>query len=402
MSAVPAGPAPAGQGTVLIVDDDEDVRFVVASILEEAGFGVEQAANGRRGLELASERAYDAVVSDIRMPDMDGLQLLEQLRQRDLDLPVVLLTGGPAVESAMRAVELGAFRYLLKPVSAGDLGETLERAVRAGRVARWERAALQGERSAPSQRAELEACFERALDTLWLAVQPIVRAGDGSLFALEALVRSGEPLLAAPAALLAAAERLGRLEQLGCAIRARAATIPLPDGALLFVNVHPSDLASDDLLSATAPLAARAGSVVLEVTEGASPAQVPELRARLARLRALGYRIALDDLGAGYAGLGSFAILEPHVAKLDMSIVRGVDREAPRRRLVTSLIDLCRGLGTLLVAEGVETEGERACLRELGCDLLQGFLVGRPAPAGAACGPAGVVARVSCGSPGPS
>ena len=369
------------RGSVLVVDDDPDVRFTVSSILEEAGFEVDTAAHGREGLERLAARAYEAVVSDIRMPDMDGLQLLRQLRERDLDLPVVLMTGGPGIETAIQAVEYGAYRYLLKPVSAEDLVATLERASSLGRVARWKREALGHlgrDDLALGDLATLEGRFAQALAALWLAGQPIVRAADGSLFAIEVLVRSRSPRLETPADLFGAAERLGRVEELGRAIRSLAAGVPLPPGALLFVNINPSDLLSADLLSAAAPLSARAGAVVLEVTERATLERVPDLRRRVADLRALGYRIALDDLGAGYAGLTSFASLEPQVAKLDMSIVQGLDHDDTRRRLVASMVQLCRDLDIRLVAEGVETEGERAVLIELGCELLQGYLLGRP------------------------
>jgi EAL domain-containing protein (putative c-di-GMP-specific phosphodiesterase class I) len=86
----------------------------------------------------------------------------------------------------------------------------------------------------------------------------------------------------------------------------------------------------------------------------------------------------VDDLGAGYAGLTSFAALEPDVVKLDMALVRGVDREPIKHRLVGSMTRLCRDLGILVVAEGVETSAEKEALQELGCDLLQGYLFGRP------------------------
>jgi EAL domain-containing protein (putative c-di-GMP-specific phosphodiesterase class I) len=119
--------------------------------------------------------------------------------------------------------------------------------------------------------------------------------------------------------------------------------------------------------------------VILEVTERSSFARVPELRDRIKVLRELGYRIAVDDLGAGYAGLTSFAALEPEVVKLDMALVRGVDHEPIKRRLVGSMARLCRELGILVVAEGVETPAERDVLVDLGCDLLQGYLFGRPA-----------------------
>ena len=123
-----------------------------------------------------------------------------------------------------------------------------------------------------------------------------------------------------------------------------------------------------------------ASRVVLEVTEREALDGIPDLRERVRSLRSLGYRLAVDDLGAGYAGLSSFAVLEPDIVKIDMSLVRAVDREPLKSRLIDSIVTLCRDLGPLVVAEGIETSAERSVLVELGCDLLQGYLIGRPRP----------------------
>ena len=86
----------------------------------------------------------------------------------------------------------------------------------------------------------------------------------------------------------------------------------------------------------------------------------------------------IDDLGAGYAALSSLASLQPEVVKLDMSLVRGVDRQPIKRRLVASLQTLGEPLGLTVIAEGVETNAERDTLVSIGCDLFQGFLFARP------------------------
>jgi EAL domain-containing protein (putative c-di-GMP-specific phosphodiesterase class I) len=118
--------------------------------------------------------------------------------------------------------------------------------------------------------------------------------------------------------------------------------------------------------------------VVLEVTERAPLEGLGDLREQGRRLRARGFRLAIDDLGAGYAALSSFASLEPDMVKIDMSLVRGLDQHSTRRKLVTSVVELCRDLRILVVAEGVETAAERDVLLQVGCDLLQGYLFGRP------------------------
>ena len=369
------------KGRVLLVDDETALLEVWGEILAAAGWTVETASNGARALEILVRGSFDTIFTDIDMPGLDGLQLLRAIRTRDLDVPVVLMTGHPRTETAIEAVEQGALRYLVKPFSADTLTDAVAAAARLHRMARLKREALAylgGESALPGDLAGLEEAFVRGLEGLWMAYQPIVRP-DGTVFGHEALMRSDLKALPHPGAMFDAAERLGRVHDLGRAIRLRAAaSIDGPTGASLFVNVHALELIDADLYASAAPLSARAHAVVLEVTERSSFERVPELRARIRSLRDLGYRIAVDDLGAGYAGLTSFAALEPEVVKLDMALVRGVDREPIKRRLVGSMTHLCRDLGILVVAEGVETPAEREVLLDLGCDLLQGYLFGRP------------------------
>jgi EAL domain-containing protein (putative c-di-GMP-specific phosphodiesterase class I) len=224
-----------------------------------------------------------------------------------------------------------------------------------------------------------DAAFARALRSLWLAYQPIVRVSDRSVLAHEALVRTDEPALGDPLALLEAAGRRPRRYRVGRAVRTRVgADLPSLSGDV-YMNLLPEDLEDATLFDAGGPLAPHAGRVVLEITEQAPLDRVRDLSGRIARLRDLGYRFAVDDLGAGYSGHVNLAILEPEVVKLDMSLVRRIDRDAARREVVRSTARLCRRLGSLVVAEGVETAAERDTLIELGCDALQGFLFARPA-----------------------
>jgi EAL domain-containing protein (putative c-di-GMP-specific phosphodiesterase class I) len=120
--------------------------------------------------------------------------------------------------------------------------------------------------------------------------------------------------------------------------------------------------------------------VVLEITERASLDGVKGLSAKIALLRERGYRIAIDDLGAGYAGLASFSQLEPDFVKLDMSLIRGVDSSPRKRSVVQAMARLCaKELAIQVICEGVETSGERDVLALDSCDLMQGYLFARPA-----------------------
>jgi EAL domain-containing protein (putative c-di-GMP-specific phosphodiesterase class I) len=368
---------------VLVADDDAASRGLLARGLRSMGYEVLVAANGREAADLIRESPVDAIVSDISMPEMSGIQLLKAIRQRDADVPVVLVTGSPDVESAMQAVKHGALLYLRKPVDLDELGRVMARAVRLGRIARLKQEALallSGGGLGGADLFALESSFDRMLETLWIAYQPIVRSADGSLFGYEALMRSGELSLPHPGAILDAAERLDRVDELGRIIRAAAAkpVLALGGDTVLFVNLHSRDLMDATLFSGETPLAEIASRVVLEITERAALDDVSDARDRIARLRAQGFRIAVDDLGAGYAGLTSFVTLEPELIKLDMSLIRNIDQHPMKRSLVRSVTLLCKELGLLVVAEGVETRAERDVVVECGCDLVQGYLIAKP------------------------
>jgi EAL domain-containing protein (putative c-di-GMP-specific phosphodiesterase class I) len=371
------------QGRILVVDDEQSLVRVISRFLTTAGYEVSSAFDGASAVELLADASFDAIVSDIDMPRMNGIRLLQAVRQRDLDVPVVLMTGNPHLETAVQAVAHGALQYLIKPINMEELEKVITRAVRLSRMAKLKQDALvlvsQGGLGV-ADRIALEASFDRVLDTLWIAYQPIVRVADRSLFGYEALLRSEEKALPHPGAILDAAERLDRLDELGRKIRASACTpVPrAPAESVFFVNLHARDLMDPTLLSPESPLSVIAERVVFEITERASLDGVKDARATIAELRHMGFRIAIDDLGAGYAGLTSFATLEPEFVKLDMSLVRGVDRNPTKEKLVRSLTALCKELGMMVVAEGVETPQERDMLVALGCDLLQGYLLARP------------------------
>jgi EAL domain-containing protein (putative c-di-GMP-specific phosphodiesterase class I) len=371
------------RGRILLVDDEESLVRVLARVLTNAGYDVDTAVNGEKAVELLAAKTFDAIVSDLDMPRMSGMQLLQVVRRGDLDVPVILMTGAPQLQTAMDAVSLGALSYLTKPVDTDQLKKVIDRAVRLKRVAKLKQEALLLVNHGGLGLADLTAlgtAFERAMETMWLAYQPIVRVSDHSLFGYEALLRSGEPALPHPGAVLDAAERLGRLNELGRRVRGHAASRvgDADAGSTIFVNLHARDLLDQDLYSPRSALSLVAHRVVLEITERASLDGVSDARGKIGELRRMGFRIAIDDLGAGYSGLTSFASLEPELVKLDMSLVRDIDKSPTKEKLVRSLTELCKDLGMTVVAEGIETIQERDLLVELNCDLLQGYLLGRP------------------------
>lgn len=375
-----------GDDRVLVVDDEPALLNLISAALTAAGFRVTTAPDGMTAAAIAEREAFEVILSDIQMPGMSGLELLQAVRAHDLDVPIILMTGWPDVETASNAVELGALRYLVKPIPLDVLKDAVERAARLHALARIRRRALElsgSPTSLAADKAGLMASFDRALPTLSLAFQAIVAPARREVFAYEALLRSREPLLPTPLALLEAAERLERLPELGRCVRQLAADalLRLPAESLLFVNLHPQDLLDEDLLSEHAVLSRHAPRVVLEITERAALDGIDDVEGRVKRLRALGYRIALDDLGAGYSSLNSFAQLEPDFVKLDRSLVMGCSTSEVRRRLISSMNTLCAELGLQVIAEGVETPADGDTLASLGCLLIQGSLFSDPGPA---------------------
>lgn len=369
-----------GRRRVLVVDDDPIVRVMLEEILAEGGFAATAVSGAAEALELLGDgHGFAAVVTDLAMPEKSGLDLLRDLRdRRQYELPVVILTGSPTLESAIAAVGDARVRYITKDEAHAALLTALQDMVE-------DDSAVRRPASETRQRTAslVEDEFDEVLGQLWMAFQPIVSWRRRTVFGYEALVRSKHPVVSNPGLLFETAERLDRLQDLGRRIRTLIAQClcEAPPEAIVFVNLHSTDLNDEELYDRSGGLARYADRIVFEVTERASLQCVHNLPERLRALRAAGYSIAVDDLGAGYAGLASFGQLEPEVVKLDMSLVRNIESQPRLQRVVRSMLSACAGDSEILVVcEGVETAAERDVLVELGADLLQGYLFARPAP----------------------
>lgn len=370
---------PHARGRVLIVEAEASG---VCELLTAQGFQTVSAPDGVVASQHLATSRFDAVLTEVFLPALSGLELLRYAKEHDADLPVLLMTAAPDVETAAQAVELGAFQYLLKPIQPERILSSIERAVGQCTSSRARSAALRAAAEPVTQQHDmrmLRVDFQGVLDAIWMAYQPIVLP-SGEVVAHEALVRSDSSQASTAPSILDLAEHLEQMLELGRAIRARVGRdlAQLTAGSV-FVNLHASDVLDDTLLDRAGPLAPHASRVVLEITERAALSDVGEVKRRMSELRSMGFRIALDDLGAGYAGLTSFAELRPDIVKLDQTLVRRIDDDHVKRKIVSSLVAACREIGTTVVGEGIETVAERDVLVGLGCDLLQGYYFGRPA-----------------------
>ena len=285
-----------------------------------------------------------------------------------------------------------------RPVSAAallreaDAACSLAKARGGGTIALFDEAL----RDRADERLDVEAALLHAVSRreLRLLFQPEVDLRTGRLAGLEALLRWEHPTLGllSPGGFIQVAEESGLVVEMGHWVLAAAAEQmgtwrrrwPSLANVSMGVNVAARQLADPRLPAFVARARDLAGDGVplcLEVTETELLASEPAAQEVLARLRREGVRVALDDLGTGFASLAYVAALEADVLKVDRSFTSGLARRGTHYAVVAAVVSLGHSLGHTVVAEGVETPEQARILTELGCDLAQGFLCGRPAGA---------------------
>jgi len=370
--------APESQ-RVLLVDDDASTLSALCAVLRAGGYRVVTAESGEAAIAFSGEFTFDVAICDRHMPGMDGIELLEKLRELQPMCQRVLLTGGLDLATTISAVNRGSITCVLeKPVRSkallGVVQEALEGRRRMVRAYRQLQA-----RTLDTERQAVEEALSG--DHCRLALQPILRAADDGLFGHEALLRSTHPNLTGPATILPAVERHGLISSLAELVVERALEW-LDHGSLasrLFLNLHPAELAEPDaLMERLVRLKPHAERVVLEITERSSLYGVSAWERSVEVIRRHGFEIAVDDLGAGYSALSVLAELQPRYIKVDMSIIRDADQHTHKQRLLDLLCRFADATNALLVAEGIETQAEAETVRACGAHLMQGFLLGRP------------------------
>jgi EAL domain-containing protein (putative c-di-GMP-specific phosphodiesterase class I)/CheY-like chemotaxis protein len=365
-------------GSILLVEDDADLARSLARSIGAEGYRVVVAKSSAEALEAITGGSFDAVISDLNLPGASGVDVLSVVRAYDKDVPLIVMTGAPTVDTAIEAVSLGVLEYLVKPCPRDQLLKAVARAsaVRRRSVMRREVDTIAPARESTAT-ASLGAAFERALESLFVELEPVMDSSTRSVKGVEARVQSREETLPTQALIVVAAEALGRLGDLRRRARDLAvkAFVGQPPGTMLFIDVHTSDLLDSDLYSPDAPLSRIAGDVVLQIRGRGDSLSIVDLAARASVLRFVGFRIAICDLDGGDARLTQLAELSPDFVKIDAKLVRGLDRAPKRKRVVRALASMCTALGAVTVAEGVSTAEERAAVEDAGCVLVQGPLM---------------------------
>jgi EAL domain-containing protein (putative c-di-GMP-specific phosphodiesterase class I) len=214
------------------------------------------------------------------------------------------------------------------------------------------------------------------------AYQPIVDLGSRSVYAHEALVRGPHGEGAASVLSQVTEANRYRFDQ-ACRVKAIKSAAQLGMRERLSINFLPNAVYKPELCIRTTLEAARAHDfpveqIIFEVTEGEQVEDGPWLARILREYQRCGFLTAIDDFGAGYAGLTLLADFRPDLIKIDMALVRHVDTSPSRQAIVRGLLRICQDMGVQVIAEGIETPGERDFLYDTGVRLMQGFLFSKP------------------------
>lgn len=226
-----------------------------------------------------------------------------------------------------------------------------------------------------------------ALDfTFSMAFQPIVDIATGAPFAYEALVRGPEGQSAYSVLSQVTPENRYAFDQ-QCRVKAiqaaaRAGLLDTP--AKLSINFLPNAVYEPKAciqltLATAAAIGFPTDRLIFEFTENEQMVDTDHVQKIVDSYRRMGFGTALDDFGAGHAGLNLLAKFQPDIIKLDMDLIRGLDANLPKRIIVGAVVKMCADLGVTVIAEGIETPAELDALRAIGVRYIQGYLLAKPA-----------------------
>jgi EAL domain-containing protein (putative c-di-GMP-specific phosphodiesterase class I) len=382
----------SGSGRLLIFDDDDAVAQTLGLIAARMRFDVRIVGRSEQFVRQLETWAPTHIALDLVMPRMDGVQVLRLLAELRCQAMIIITSGVDSriLDAAQRSAEsfkLNIAGVLPKPFNQATLSALLSK-----QPAAVGRAAPTLAR-APSALSEItEAMFRRALERreLELAYQPKVNCSTGRVAGFEALVRWRDPDagLVMPDRFIPLAERSDLIDLLTkqvCDLALRWTAHSLSSSDLtISVNISPRNLKDPGLAEWLSELCQEIGfdpaRVILELTETSAMEDVGTSLALLTRLRMKRFHLSIDDFGTGYSSMVQLVRLPFSEMKVDRSFVINAARSQESRTVIKSIVDLGHGLGLSLTAEGVEDEETLKFLKEIGCDLAQGYHMARPMP----------------------
>lgn len=387
--------ADSPSATVVIVDDQPANVALLERLLTVADVAfVHGFTDPREALDHCASHVPDLILLDLHMPYLDGFAFMHALKTvvpDDVFLPVVMLTADVTTAVKEEALASGAIDFLTKPF---DLNEVLLRVknlldTRArhtrleGRNATLSsalKAQMAEQQAVGEELARRDSRIDQALvpGALTPVFQPVYDLAAGELVGAEALARFAGPPRRPPNEWFAEAEAIGRGAELELAAAAEALDHLhlFPIGIFIAINVSPATAVVPEFETLLSSYPAH--RIVVELTEHERVQDYDALLMTLDRLRGRGIRAAVDDTGAGYAGLQHLLHIRPDILKLDTALTRGLDTDPARRSLAISLLSFAEEIGATVIAEGVEFASELLTLQDIGIPWGQGYHLGRP------------------------
>ncbi len=366
--------------SLAVVDDEPDFRRFVANVAHSCGFDTYTTASTADFEDYVATCRPDVAMLDLTMQEADGIEVMCRLASRPVTMPFIIVSriDNRMLQTARRLGEARGLRIagaVRKPLRDDDLRDLLARV---------------DDDDGTLTAAALAAAL--AGDELVLHYEPCLDLRTRRFVGVEALARwqHAHRGLIAPAAFIPLAEDSGLIDDLTEVVFAKAIAQLARwrgDGLDLrcSVNFSACTIGNLPLIERVCGLCSTHGvepaSFVVELTETAAAHDADKLRSTLMQLRACGFAIAIDDFGTGFSSLARLHQLPFTEIKLDRSFVAAMPYSRESRVIVKSTIDMAHDLGLRVVAEGVESAQLLETLALQGCDLGQGYGIGRPRPA---------------------
>jgi len=382
---------PARPSRVLIVDDEVIHRLILSRCVELLGWQADAAACLEEAAGKLSAYTYDALIIDLRLGDQDGIHLLKMLQGSRGDPSIIFVSGmdNRTRSAALRVARDRGLRVagtLSKPINPDSL-----QAMLLSDPARMKADVPPPGYGRPTAEELREALYGNEIYTEYQAKTDLA---TGMIVGAEALARWRSPAhgLVSPAHFVMLAEQNDLIDKLtfrviqDAVITCRRWRDLLPNFSVA-VNISPYMLADPTLLTGLDSLLSRHDlppeALVAEITESAMISNLALATEVLTRLSIKGVRVSMDDFGTGYSSLLTLLRMPFTELKIDRSFVSVCQTDPEAWKIVRATVSLSSELGMRVVAEGVETVDLNNRLRDIGCDVGQGWFIGRPMPAAA-------------------
>jgi EAL domain-containing protein (putative c-di-GMP-specific phosphodiesterase class I) len=377
---------------VLLADDEPGLRTALTELLshEDRVQLIGTAADAEEAIRIAESGHPDVALVDVRMPEGGGPHATRGISRVSPRTRVIALSAYEDRTNVLEMLRAGAVGYLVKGTAADELVDGIAKVARGGTSLSAEvMSGVVSELATQLRREEIEREADEALrgdierfvsgHGIWMVFQPIMELATRQEIGMEALARFGSIPSRPPDQWFAEATalELGLQLELRTLKEALDALPKIPHGEFLSVNCSHRAAESTEFAERFDGVEDR---IVLEITEHEAVEDYAALAEALAPLRERGARVAVDDVGAGYASLRHALQLAPDMVKMDISLTRDIDRDPARRALASALISFAEETDMTIVAEGIETVAELDALLELGVRYGQGFFLARPAP----------------------